>query len=90
MKERCNCYGCRYLVHENGWIAWRCRHERTVTNGLPDKCKYSRENMTDKIAERILHDYQKYRRGKGTLVDCPSPYLIGIAIDHAIRRMRHG
>jgi hypothetical protein len=43
--------------------------------------------MTRKEALKILHIYQKWRRGSKT-IPMPHPKEIGIAIDVAIRELR--
>ena len=43
--------------------------------------------MTRKEALKILHIFQKWRRGSNT-VPMPNPKEIGIAIDVAIRELR--
>lgn len=49
---------------------------------------YDRDNIGHERALKVLHDYQRYRRGFGDIRNCPPPYVIGIAIDKAIRCMR--
>lgn len=49
---------------------------------------FDRDNIGHERARKVLHDYQAYRRGKGGIKDCPPPYVIGLAIDKAIRCMR--
>ena len=49
---------------------------------------YNRDNIGKERALKVLHDYQRYRRGFGDIRSCPPPYVIGIAIDKAIRCMR--
>lgn len=44
--------------------------------------------MTRKEALKILHTYQKWRRGKNNDISLPTPKEIGIAIDIAIRELR--
>lgn len=43
--------------------------------------------MTRKEALKILHIFQKWRRGSNT-IPMPNPKEIGIAIDVAIRELR--
>ena len=51
-----------------------------------DKCVLNHMIMTPKETEKVLHHYQKYRRGGKHLL--PHPYVIGQAIDSAIRQLR--
>lgn len=42
--------------------------------------------MTEKLALKILHDFQNWRRGKN--IPQPDPTKVGLAIDVAIRGLR--
>lgn len=88
MIGKCNCFQCIYFVAKDFPHQYRCKFERCCSYGLPNQCHYDRLNIPVEIAEKVLHDFQKYRRGKGTIKDCPPSYLIGVAIDKAIRTLR--
>lgn len=46
------------------------------------RLRFADRPPTQKETERLLHNYQKYRRG--TKQNAPSQFLIGAAIDEAI------
>lgn len=51
-----------------------------------DQCAVRYNQITHREAERILHHYQKWRRGgKGPM---PPPYVVGQAIDKSIKVLR--
>ena len=80
-----HCGECSFFSHEDtdgyGWCDIECRVQR-----CSDKCTISRTSITDKQAERVLHYSQKWRRG--AKIEQPSPYVLGIAIDRAIKVLR--
>ena len=49
---------------------------------------YDRDNIGHERALKVLHDYQRYRRGFGDIRNCPPPYLIGVALDYALKYLR--
>lgn len=52
-----------------------------------DHCVVHYKSMTPKACLRVLHEYQKWRRGgKGPM---PHPYVIGLSIDKAITIIRN-
>ena len=51
-----------------------------------DQCEVEYKKMTPHHAVKILHYAQKWRRGKK--IDPIPPYLLGQAIDKAIKTMR--
>ena len=59
-----------------------CKELRTCGQ----KCKITRDNITEKQVLRILHYEQKWRRG--TKLEMLSPVLFGVAIDGAMRFIR--
>ena len=88
--NKCNCINCVYCVKWESIGAFRCRLNKSTTEknlGLA-VCMFDRDNIGHERARKVLHDYQAYRRGKGGIKDCPPPYVIGLAIDKAIRCMR--
>ena len=79
------CGECNFFNHENIDGFGRC----DVTyreQQCSDQCTLSRESITDKQVLRVLHYTQKWRRG--AKIDMPSPYVLGIAIDGAIKSLR--
>lgn len=86
MKNRCDCITCIYYQDLKPYF--RCKLNKGIYRNTPDKCLYDRNTIGQERARKILHDYQKYRRGSVSFLRCPHPYLIGIAIDKAIRCLR--
>lgn len=86
MKNRCDCITCVYYQDLKPYF--RCKLNNVILRNAPYKCLYDRHTIGQERARKILHDYQKYRRGKGSIENCPPPYVIGIAIDKAIRCLR--
>lgn len=77
------CGECIYLKYEDtdgyGVCDLTNREQR-----CSDKCWLS--SLKTKQAIKVLHDYQKWRRGgKGDMIP---PYIIGMTIDEAIRTLR--
>lgn len=70
---------------------YRCKLNKTATVGNIDLavCMFDRDSIGNDRARKVLHDYQKYRRGNGSINSCPPPYVIGISIDRAIRCLRN-
>ncbi len=62
-----------------------CDIQKQTTN-CSFVCDFADRPPTPKETGRLLHHYQKYRRG--TKPNAPSPFLIGVAIDEAIRIIR--
>ena len=51
-----------------------------------ERCSLHRHTMTVEQIEKVLHTYQKWRRGgRGKQ---PHPYVVGVAIDGAIKSLR--
>ena len=88
--EKCRCVGCVYLDDLYSFAIYRCKLNKGITHGnyTVTKCMFDRTNISNDKAVRVLHDYQKYRRGAKEWKYCPHPYLIGIAIDKAINSLR--
>ena len=88
--EKCRCVGCMYLDDLYSFTIYRCKLNKGITHGnfKVAKCMFDRTNISNDKAVRVLHDYQKYRRGAIGFKYCPHPYLIGIAIDKAINSLR--
>ena len=88
--DKCRCVGCVYLDASNMFSIYRCKLNKGITHGnyTVAKCLFDRTNISKKKASKVLHDFQKYRRGATELIYCPPPYVIGIAIDKAINAMR--
>ena len=88
--EKCRCVGCVYLDSSHTFSTYRCKLNKYITHGnyKVAKCMFDRTNISKKKASKVLHDFQKYRRGATKLICCQPPYVIGIAIDKAINTMR--
>ena len=88
--EKCRCIDCVYLDDLYSFAIYRCKLNKGVTHGnfKVAKCMFDRTTISNDKAVRVLHDYQKYRRGAIGFKCCPHPYLIGIAIDKAINSLR--
>lgn len=81
----CYCGECSFLKAEDSCGFCYCEisdNERSCR----DKCEFGFYRMTRYHAERILHHYQKWRRG----AKCkqPHPFVIGKAMDVAIVALR--
>ena len=90
MNNKCSCINCVYCEKVGAAFAFRCKLNKGVSYGNPNLavCMYDRDSIGKERALKVLHDYQRYRRGYGDIRNCPPPYVIGIAIDKAIRCMR--
>lgn len=88
MRERSRCIDCPYLPVKSTPTGWHCKLLKGCKRTIEDRCLLHRDNMTDSLAIKLLHDYQKYRRGSLPIFSCPSSYLAGLDIDHAIAIMR--
>ena len=88
--EKCRCVGCVYLDAKDSFSKFRCKLNEGITLGnyRTSKCMFERTNIGKKQASKVLHDFQRYRRGSLDILNCPPPYVIGIAIDKAIRALR--
>ena len=88
--EKCRCVGCVYLDAKDTFSTYRCKLNKGITNGnfKVAKCMFDRTNISKKKAAKVLHDFQKYRRGATEWKCCPPPYIIGVAIDKAINSLR--
>lgn len=88
--DKCRCVGCVYLDDLYSFAIYRCKLNKGITHGnyTVTKCIFDRTNISNDKAVKVLHDYQKYRRGAKEWKYCPHPYLIGIAIDKAINSLR--
>lgn len=79
------CGECSFLSHEDtdGYGQCAILHREQHCS---DRCTVRYNQLTPRQAERILHQFQKWRRGhKGPM---PHPYVIGQAIDKAIKVLR--
>lgn len=88
--DKCKCVGCVYLDASDTFSTYRCKLNKGITYGnyTVAMCMFDRTNISKEKAAKVLHDFQKYRRGATELIYCPPPYVIGIAIDKAINAMR--
>lgn len=64
----------------------RCKLSDDVYPKIHDVCLVNRENMGVYGAMKVLHDMQKWRRGRK--MPMVSPILFGAAIDVAISELR--
>ena len=89
--EKCRCIDCVYLDDLYSFAIYRCKLNKRVTHGnfKVAKCMFEGTSISKKKAVKVLHDFQKYRRGATELIYCPPPYIIGVAIDKAIHVMRN-
>lgn len=82
------CFGCKYL--DTHTTLPDGRHRCKVANGVYPRiygcCLVNRENMDPYGAIKVLHDMQKWRRGRK--IPMVSPILFGVAIDVAINVLR--
>lgn len=79
------CGECPYFLYEGLDGFGICDIQKQTAN-CSFVCDFTDRPPTPKETERLLHHYQKYRRG--TKPKAPSPFLIGVAIDEAIRIIR--
>lgn len=82
------CLGCKYLDRHTALSdgRHRCKLSDVVYPKIHDVCLVNRENMGVDGAMKVLHDMQKWRRGRK--MPMVSPILFGAAIDVAISVMR--
>lgn len=66
----------------------RCKLSDGIYPKIHDVCLVNRENMGVYGAMKVLHDMQKWRRGRK--MPMVSPILFGAAIDVAISVLRKG
>ena len=82
------CLGCKYL--DTHTTLPEGRHRCKLSDGIypkiHDVCLVNRENMGVYGAMKVLHDMQKWRRGRK--MPMVSPILFGAAIDVAISVLR--
>ena len=82
------CSTCKYFdrhtVLPDG--RYRCKLANDVYLNKYDLCLVNRENMSVYGAMKVLHDMQKWRRGRK--MPMVSPILFGAAIDVAISVLR--
>lgn len=85
MTKTIECCGeCSHMKYESMDGYGYCDiSEREVFCG--DACYMINHDITDKQAAKLLHHYQKYRRGGGELLP---PKVYGKAIDAAIKTLR--
>lgn len=75
------CGECPYFLYECLDGFGICDIQKRTVN-CSFVCDFADRAPTQKETERLLHNYQKYRRG--TKQNAPSQFLIGAAIDEAI------
>ena len=79
------CGECPYFLYECLDGFGICDIQKRKTN-CSFVCDFADRPPTPVETEHLLHHYQKYRRG--TKPNAPIPFLIGVAIDEAIRIIR--
>lgn len=85
MKKYCKCGECAFLKNEgiDGYV--QCIITRNIQH-CGEMCSFQDDKPDEVQAVRILHHFQKWRRGgRGKQ---PNPTIIGDAIDRAIRTLR--
>ena len=82
------CSTCKYFDRHTALPDGRCRCKLSdgVYPNKYDLCLINRENMGLRGAMKVLHDMQKWRRGRK--MPMVSPILFGAAIDVAISVLR--
>lgn len=82
------CFRCKYLDTHTTLPEGkhRCKLSDVVYPNKYDLCLINRENMGVDGAMKVLHDMQKWRRGRK--MPMVSPILFGAAIDVAISVLR--
>ena len=82
------CSTCKYFDRHTALPDGRCRCKLSdgVYPNKYDLCLVNRENMGSYGAIKVLHDMQKWRRGRK--MPMVSPILFGAAIDVAISALR--
>ena len=82
------CSTCKYFDRHTALPDGRCRCKLSdgVYPNKYDLCLVNRENMGVYGAMKVLHDMQKWRRGRK--MPMVSPILFGAAIDVAISALR--
>lgn len=85
MKKYCKCGECAFLKNEGIDGYGQCIITRNIRH-CGEMCSFQ-DDMPDEVqAVRILHHFQKWRRGgRGKQ---PNPTIVGDAIDRAIRTLR--
>ena len=82
------CSTCKYFDRHTALPdgRHRCKLSDGVYPNKYDLCLINRENMGLRGAMKVLHDMQKWRRGRK--MPMTSPILFSAAIDVAIRALR--
>lgn len=87
MTRPCKCGECSFFTHEDIDGYGYCRIAECWMK-CDNECSFAKSWMMPKQSERVLHYFQKWRRGcKGRQ---PHPYIIGKAIDSTLRILRRG
>ena len=85
MKKYCKCGECAFLKNEGIDGYGQCIITRNIQH-CGEMCSFQDDKPDEVQAVRILHHFQKWRRGgRGKQ---PNPTVIGDAIDRAIRTLR--
>lgn len=80
-----HCEECSFLKHKeiNGDGFCKVFNDKCYWGGF---CMLDHTRMSVKETLRVLHEYQKWRRG--AWIKMPNPYVVSQAIDSAIRLLR--
>jgi hypothetical protein len=82
----CHCGGCSFFSNESIDGYGICSIRNTIVL-CSDPCWLS-DSITRKDVVKILHLTQKYRRSNAFQKKVPQPYVVGLAIDEAIKQLR--
>lgn len=85
MIQPCKCGECAFFTNEDVNGHGHCTITRNH-NRCNDLCEFNEDYMSKVETLRVLHHFQKWRRGgRGKM---PHPFVLGQAIDSAIRTLR--
>lgn len=85
MNKNTNCGICSFFKHKDISGGGYCTILDKLTS-VDTICSLDYANMSEKSAIKVLHYFQKWRRGGNFAM--PNPYVIGVAVDAAIRNLR--
>lgn len=82
----CHCGRCSFFSNESIYGYGICGIRNNIVL-CSDPCWLS-DGITQKDVVKVLHLTQKYRRGNAFQKRVPQPYVVGLAIDEAIKQLR--
>lgn len=85
MIRPCKCGECSFFKYEDVDGYGHCSIVK-MQYRCDDLCNFHEEQIQNIETGRILHYFQKWRRGSNS--EQPHPFVIGKAIDGAIRELR--